>query len=239
MTLRIAIFSDVHGNLTALRAVFAALGAHRPLQMIVAAGDHVFVGPRPAETWDALQDAGVICVLGNEDVRLWDDSHAPTPPNSPWAPLANARLAPSIVAVGQERIAAMRRMPRSLRVAPAPGEDLLIVHANPHDAYGWAFNARMADADLERLYGGANARVICCGHYHEAAVRQWGETTMVNVASVSIPVDRQALAGYTILDWDGAWCVAQYRVPYDPAAEDRAFAASTIPLTVPGEDSPA
>ncbi len=49
--MRIALFSDVHGNLTALRAVFAALDQHRPLQMIVAAGDHVLAGPRPAERW--------------------------------------------------------------------------------------------------------------------------------------------------------------------------------------------
>src|SRR5438046_284380 len=75
-SMRIALFSDVHGNLTALRAVLAALDRHRPLQMIVAAGDHVLAGPRPAETWDALQAAGCTCIMGNEDERLWDRSNA-------------------------------------------------------------------------------------------------------------------------------------------------------------------
>lgn len=47
-------------------------------------------------------------------------------------------------------------------------------------------------------------------------MREWGGMTLVNVASVSLPVDEQPLAGYTLLDWDGtAWHVTQYRVPYN------------------------
>jgi predicted phosphodiesterase len=231
--LRIAVFSDAHGNLTALRAVLDALAAHRPLHMVVAAGDHVLVGPRPAATWDALQDAGVCCIVGNDDELLWGDWDAM--PASRWAPLVRARLPPTVADLGPARIAALKALPTSLRIAPAPGEDLLILHANLHGTTGWAFNATMAEEDIARLYGGADARVICCGHYHGAAVRRWGETTLVNVASVSIPHDNQPLAGYTILDWDGAWRVAQYRVPYDTAAEERAFATSAIPTRVPLE----
>ncbi|MFN8517118.1 MAG: metallophosphoesterase family protein [Chloroflexia bacterium] len=228
--LRIALFSDVHGNLTALNAVLAALAAHHPVQMIVAAGDHTLIGPRPAETWDRLRDAGCICLLGNEDEVLWDRPPYPAE-GSPFAPIVHARLVPTAADLGPERLAAMRRMPRSLRLSPALGQELLIVHANLQGLYGWALSPNLTDEDLERLYGGANAAIICCGHYHESSVRAWGETTLVNVASVSLPRDNQPLAAYTILEWDGSWQIAQYRIPYDADAEDAAWATSTIPLT--------
>ncbi len=236
--MRIALFSDVHGNLTALRAVLAALERHRPLQMIVAVGDHVLVGPRPAETWDALQAAGCTCILGNEDARLWDDTLTPTQPDSPWTPLLTVTVPWTVAALGPTRMAALRALPRLLRLALAPGMDLLVVHANIHDLTGWALKEDTADDDLARLYGGANARIVCCGHYHTACVREWDGTTLVNVASVSLPTDGQPRAGYTILDWGGVWHVAQYRVPYDAEVEAAAIAASSIPKSVPGWSPP-
>ena len=233
--MRIALFSDVHGNLTALNAVLAALERHRPLQMIVAVGDHVLAGPRPAATWDALMAAGCMCILGNEDARLWESSPEP---ESPWAPLIDAQAPWTVAALGPARMAALRALPRSLRIAPAPIEDLLIVHANLHSLTGWALKADTSEEDLARLYGGASARVVCCGHYHTACVRVWGGMTLVNVASVSLATDRLPEAGYTILDWDGGWQIAQYRVPYDATAEAAAMAASSLPQTVPGWSPP-
>jgi predicted phosphodiesterase len=236
--LRIAVFSDVHGNLTALRAVLAALEQHAPLQMIVAAGDQSLVGPRPAETWAALQAAGCVCILGNDDELLWRGWAAEETADSPFRALVEARLPPTISALGPERMAGMQALPRAFRVVPAVGEDLLIVHANIHSLAGWALSPGMADADVVRLYGGADARLICCGHFHAATVRTWGTTTIVNVASVSIPKDDLPLAGYTILEWDRTWRIAQYRVPYDAEAEIRAFADSPIPYTVADETRP-
>ncbi len=235
--MRIALFSDVHGNLTALNAVLAALERHRPVQMIVAAGDHALAGPRPAATWDRLMAAGCTCIMGNEDERLWHDLPH-TQPDSPWTPLTKVVTPWTARALGAERIAAMWALPFSLRLGLAPGQDLLVVHANIHNLYGWALKADSTDDDLERLYGGANAAIVCCGHYHMPCVREWGGMTLVNVASVSLATDGEPVAQYTILDWDGAWHGAQYRVPYDADAEERAIVASGIPRTVPGWSPP-
>ena len=209
--MRIALFSDVHGNLTALNAVLAALERHRPLQMIVAAGDHVLAGPRPAEMWDTLMAAGCTCILGNEDARLWDASLDPTQPDSPWTPLIDAQAPWTVAALGPERMAALCALPRSLRIAPAPAEDLLVVHANLHSLTGWALKADTSEEDLARLYGGANARIVCCGHYHTACVRAWGGMTLVNVASVSLATDRVARG--RIHDPRLGWCLADRTIP--------------------------
>lgn len=232
MSLRVAVCSDVHGNLTALAAVLAAIEGHRPVQMIVVAGDHALIGPRPAAVWDRLREAGCLCLLGNDDELLWDISPEPIP-DGPYAAIVRARLGPTMAELGPERLAALRALPRALRLSPAPGQDLLIVHANLHGTTGWALSPDLGEGDLARLYGGAGAAVVCCGHYHAASVREWAEGRVVNVASVSLPKDGLPLAGYTILVWDGAWRVAQYRVPYEAAAEGRAWAASAIPLGPP------
>ena len=202
--LRVAIFSDVHGNLAALRAVLAAIDRRRPVQLTVAAGDLVApVGPRPAETFDLLVESGCLLLLGNEDARLWDGPH--DQPGSPFSELIARQVPWYLDQLGDPRLDALRRLPRQLRLSPAPGQDLLIVHASPGEVGG---HAATPDADEEKLrecYGGAGARVIAFGHWHQSFVREWAEGTLVNVASVSLPKDGQPLAAYSILYWEGDW----------------------------------
>ena len=227
--LRIAIFSDVHGNLAALRAVLAAIDRHRPVQIVVAAGDLVApAGPRPAETLDLLLERGCVPLLGNHDEMLWQD--APDEPVGPYTELVHRQIPWAISQLGTRRLDLLRRLPRQLRLSPAPGQDLLIVHAShANHLYGHAATPTSDEAELRDRYGGANARVIAFGHYHEAFVREWAEGFLVNVAAVSLPVDGQPLAAYSILAWDGRWTIDQHRVPYDTADEAAALAASGLP----------
>ena len=228
VVLRIAIFSDVHGNLAALRAVLAAINGHRPVQLTVAAGDLVApVGARPAETFDHLVEQGCALLLGNHDRLLFDpDAEQLT---GPFAMLVRRQLPWGVAQLGERRLDHLRRLPRQLRLSPAPGQDLLIVHASLHDVSGHAATPTSDEAELRACYGGANARVIAFGHWHQSFVRQWDEATLVNVASVSLPKDGQPLAAYSILSWDGDWSIEQYRVPYDTAEEEAAHAASGMP----------
>lgn len=228
--LRIAIFSDVHGNLAALRAVLAAIDGHRPVQLIVAVGDLVApAGSRPAETFDLLVEQGCLLLLGNEDELLWQQ--IPDNPASPFTALVLRQIPWAIDQLGGRRLDLLRRLPRRLRLSPAPGQDLLIVHASPSNLiHGRAATPDSGPHELREWYGGTGARLIAFGHYHQSFQREWEQGLLVNVASVSLPKDREPLAAYTILEWDGDdWSIAQYRVPYDIAAEAAALAACGIP----------
>ena len=46
--MRVALFSDVHGNLTGLEAVLADIDEHAP-DLVVFAGDLCLMGPRPGD----------------------------------------------------------------------------------------------------------------------------------------------------------------------------------------------
>src|SRR5271165_528827 len=58
--------SDVHGHLDALRAVLAT-AERRAFHKLLVAGDLVFPGPEPLETWRRLVAAGAIMVQGLTD----------------------------------------------------------------------------------------------------------------------------------------------------------------------------
>src|SRR5438445_7438575 len=64
------MFSDVHGNVRALEAVLAELGARGPFDQVINGGDLAFGGPRPREAMDLLMQGAYPTVLGNTDVWI-------------------------------------------------------------------------------------------------------------------------------------------------------------------------
>ena len=68
--MRVALVSDVHGNLTALEAVVADLRRRAP-DLVVHGGDLALMGPRPAEVIDRIRELGWPGVVGNTDELLW------------------------------------------------------------------------------------------------------------------------------------------------------------------------
>ncbi len=64
--MRIAVLSDIHGNLPALLAALETL-EHHQYDTIINLGDQVGYGPFPNEVIDLLRERGVSTVLGNHD----------------------------------------------------------------------------------------------------------------------------------------------------------------------------
>src|SRR5436190_7444663 len=67
--MRVALFSDMHGNAIALDAVLAEL-EREPTDEIVCLGDVAQGGAQPAEVVDRLRELGWRCVFGNSDEFL-------------------------------------------------------------------------------------------------------------------------------------------------------------------------
>jgi len=80
--MRIAIVSDVHGNLIALEAVLEDLERQRP-DLVVHGGDLAFNGPRPAECVERIRQLGWPGVRGNMDEAL--ETHRGRHPSIDWA----------------------------------------------------------------------------------------------------------------------------------------------------------
>jgi predicted phosphodiesterase len=69
MTMRVAVISDIHGNLAALEAVLAALDAD-PTDAVWCLGDVVGYGPRPNECCDAVRRRASVALCGNHDLAV-------------------------------------------------------------------------------------------------------------------------------------------------------------------------
>ena len=141
---------------------------------------------------------GRLPLPGNHDERLWLDTPYRRP--SRFNALARRRATWAAAQLGPRRGDLLRRLPRRLRLSPAPGQDLPIVHADVRDPLeGDALAPDTTDAALAARFGGAAARVIAFGHRHQAAVRAWEAALLVNVAAVSLPRDGRPLTACTPL----------------------------------------
>jgi putative phosphoesterase len=206
--MRIAIVSDVHGNLIALEAVLEDLERQRP-DLVVHGGDLAFNGPRPAESVERIRQLGWPGVRGNMDEAL--ETHRGRHPSIDWA---REQL-------GEER----NRWLQELALEWRHDDEVALVHAVPGDL--WKAVGREADdAELRAVYGPLGARLAVYGHIHRPYVRELGDLTVANTGSVGLPFDGDPRASYLLVS-DGRPEVR--RVAYDVERAVRDVEASGHP----------
>ncbi len=220
--MRLALFSDIHGNIRALDACLADLAAQGGADTIVGVGDYCMDGPKPAEVLERLAGLGAACVRGNTDRYVCDRDTFPSE-RADAADLAWQRDA-----IGDAWLAWLADLPFALRFG-AGSDALLVVHANPKtdDEHIWP---DADDAFLERVTAGVDERTIAFGHLHLPYVRAWRDKLFVNVSSAGLPKDGDPRAGYAILTQrSGGWQIKHRRVPFDVERVARDIEKSGMP----------
>lgn len=230
--MRVAIFSDVHGNLTALEAVLEHIDQMEP-DAVVFAGDLCLGGPRPAACVERVRERDIACIYGNTD--KWIDG---PPLLSEDLEEAKRRMYQQIndmagwiqAQLSEADRAWLRELPFHRRISPTtnPRDDLFIVHANPKDVDQVIYpseskqkevwgEVKQPDEALRPLLKDLVVGVLAFGHLHVPNIRQWGDLTLANISSVSLPGDGDPRAKYGLLTWDedGGWIVEHQYVAYD------------------------
>lgn len=233
--MRIAVFSDVHANLNGLNAVLEDIARRGGADIVVAAGDLVTDGPRPVETFERLLHTNCLLIRGNHDEYLLGRGKEMIKPDkreNMWQQTmwATRQFPP-------EYLALLDRQPLQRIFSPGPGivgHDLLVVHANLNDVYGYTGHLHQEEAALAELYGAAppGVEIIAFGHWHAHSVRNWRGMRLVNIASIAFPCDRAKLAAYTLFNWDNRlerWRIEQHRVPFDWEEEARLIEECGLP----------
>lgn len=224
--MRLAVVSDIHGNLAALEAVVADVSRMSP-DLVVQAGDAAVLGPRPAEVVDRLRELGWPGVAGNTDEMLWDSSVSAqqlrrAPKLRSWLDVLFGVLRPwAVERLGEERIAWLRSLPLEWRLG-----GVRVLHASPTDLW----RAPMPDADdaeLAETYGEDAGDLAIYGHIHRPFVRELDGITVGNSGSVGLPWDGDWRPSYLLVD-DGKAVVR--RVEYHLQEEQRDLAQSGFPL---------
>ena len=202
MSTRIAVLSDVHGNLLALEAVRKALKKEKP-DVILVAGDLVMNGPEPGGAVDALRELerdGAIVVQGNTDVAVADADYAAAFPGMlesgvPETIRAAAEWAHD--ALDDEQLGWLRRLPAERRIRI--GDDLVLVtHASP-GSQTQGFDRDLDPSTVLERISRTDARVICCGHTHVPDVQEFGWKVIVNDGSAGYVFDGDPTASWALV----------------------------------------
>lgn len=182
--------SDIHGRLDALAAILAT-AEKRNVHKLLVAGDIVFPGPQPLETWRRLQAAGAVMVAGLTDEALAridpDDVTAKTPVEA--ARLQRMREVQT--ELGDLVLQQLRTLPREVRLPLEDGGELLLVHASPASPFD-ALSHDLDDDELNALLGDEAADIIVCGMSHVPYIKDLGDQKVVNVGSVGDAPDSRS-----------------------------------------------
>lgn len=218
--MRVALISDIHGNLVGLEAALADLEA-RSADRIVCLGDVAALGPQPVEIVRRLRDLGCPVVMGNADAFQLSPERDP-------AAQGVSRMIEDIDIWGAGRmepddLAHMRSFQPTVEVE-AEGRRLLCFHGTPA-SYDDVIQSWSAPEDFEAAIGDRTHDLFAGGHTHLQFVKRHGDATWINPGSVGLayapawPLEQAqnaAFAEYAIVDLrtDGS-SIELHRVPYD------------------------
>ncbi|MFL6428814.1 MAG: metallophosphoesterase family protein [Acidobacteriaceae bacterium] len=224
--MRVAVLSDIHGNLTAFEALQADLRQTSP-DLILHGGDLADSGSSPTEIVDRIRELGWQGVMGNTDEMLILPDAL-----EEFASLSTARAAmwelirqiasATRSALGDERLSWLRNLPRVHLQ-----EDFALVHASPQSC--WRVPVSNAtDADVATIYGALDRPMVIFAHTHVPSIRSiaGGPQLLINTGSVGLPHGGDPRASYLLLD-DGRPSIR--RVEYDVAKELQSLSSSDLP----------
>ncbi|MEO2206239.1 metallophosphoesterase family protein [Paenibacillus pabuli] len=222
---RIAIVSDIHGNMTAWEAVLRDIRS-RGIERIFCLGDLVGKGPDPVQVVDRVRETCEYVIRGN-----WDELVAVNQDNENFTWQAER--------LGAERLTYLKGLPFSHQFELS-GRTIRLVHASPQSVYHrvqpWdemekriaMFDAPADDPDF------GEADIVGYGDVHNAYLQHFHGKMLFNAGSVGNPLD-MTQASYCILEGESgsdrnkALNLQFVRVPYDIEREVLAAQQANVP----------
>ena len=222
---RIAILSDVHGNLPAFEAVIADARAAE-VDAIWFLGDLVGYGAHPDECVTLAREECDVVLAGNHDLAV-----AGVIELTDFSPSAAAAAEWTRKHASEETLEILAALEPARN-----GEQIGLYHGSPRDPiWEYVLSSSQAEDCLDEM----EERVGAIGHTHVALrfTRQDGELIgeqtpggteldlgegewLINPGSVGQPRDRDPRAAWMLLDldrWTGSWRRVEY--PIDEAAK--------------------
>lgn len=218
---KIAILSDIHGNIIALEKVAADIKT-RQVDHVFNLGDHVSGPLYPKETLQFLMQQNWVQISGNHDRQL---AHHPPQHHGDSDRYAFGFLSSS-------ELDWLRALPASKVV----GDQFLLFHGTPSSDTTYLLEtvkngiARLATlTEIDQKLGGAMAQIMLCGHTHiPRIVETPAKNLIINPGSVGLPAYEDTNpeyhvmetgshhARYAILEYkNGAWQAELIAVSYD------------------------
>jgi len=233
---RVAVISDVHGNLPALESVLAAI-EQEDTSELWCLGDLVGYNADPEACTRTVIDVAEVCLAGNHDLVVNGSIDMTV-----FAHDAGIAARWSATALSEEALELLRTLQPSGR-----RHDVALYHASPRDpVWEYVIDGRTAQACLDLQEGdiclvghshvplaytpGPEGRATG-GHMPEAVVELGDGRWLLNPGSVGQPRDGDPRAAYMVLDL-AARTAAWRRVDYAIERAQRAILDAGLPSTL-------
>ena len=222
--MRIAIISDIHGNLEALTRALEIIEEEH-VDDTVCLGDTVGYGANPNECLNLVREQCSVVLLGNHDAAATDLTIA-----NQFT--LNAQL--SAIWTFGKLLEENKNFLRSL--APMTSrDDVLLSHGSPYEPEEWHYV--ISEFDTREAFQSFTEKICFIGHSHipvifsevgkVQAVTRPGRF-IVNVGSVGQPRDGNPALSFGIFD-TGAWAYRNIRSDYDVAAAAKKIRSTGLP----------
>lgn len=226
--MKVAVISDIHGNLYALERVLQHVEQENPEQ-IVCLGDVVAFGPQPVEVLRRMHGLDCPVVMGN-----CDDFFVQWPlPEEDGLNYAQVKWAAEQFSPEDRKF--MASFQPTVTVQLENDASLLCFHGSPRSNTE-VILATTPDDELEAMLGGRENTIMFGGHTHLQMIRRMPGTLVANAGSVGMPADpRDRSVFVPWAEWaliessDAGLSVDLRRTPLDVEAMTARAAESDMP----------
>ncbi len=219
--MKIAVISDIHGNMQALNAVIEDI-TEQECDRIFVLGDYAMAGPQPREAiqffMDKLSNKKYKMIQGNTDLMLAKYSEDLYDRLQDAAPIMADALKYDAKELDNLEKTFLMTLPEKLEVNEG-GVKFLLVHGSPRRNNEDILPDVRLDI-VEEMLTGVTADVILCGHTHIPCGFQTRlKKTVINAGSVGRPFTPEPKACYLTIVVENGKCEYEHHfVDYDKEA---------------------
>ena len=211
--MKIAVISDIHGNLDALEAVLVDI-KNEGCEKIFSLGDYAMAGPLPADTvnWfmENAEKENITMIQGNTDYMIANYSENLYQNLTSKAPVMAEALKNDFMILSDEQKRFLKNLPtqKSIKIE---GVNLLLVHGSPRKN-NEDILPTISMNELCEMLEGVNEDVILCGHTHlPCGFQTPNKKTVVNVGSVGRPFTPEPKSCYLKMTISGGNTLFEHR----------------------------
>lgn len=240
--MRVAIMTDAHANLPALRAALAAIG-DLGCDAIYHLGDAIGIGPFPAETLGLLLETpGMRGVMGNHDAMFAFGMPDPWPhgagerEHQEWThDQLDAGMRAAVAAwpfVREDALDGVRVSFAHYGLSDEDGWSVVDPAERDHGFAHVGFPPEAATLDV--IFARRSGRIVCYGHDHVESDLA-GRCRYVNAGPLGCFKEPHRYVGpvarFVVLETDGVggYTLTSHAAPYDGAPVLRAFEERKVP----------
>jgi len=221
--LRLAVISDIHGNLEAFKQVLVDM-EDCGIDRVVCLGDMIGYGPEPEAVVRLIRERNIPAIMGNHELAMVKPRYLKW-----FNPLCQQSLHITRSLLSNDTMNYIRTLKPNLTF-----EGSLLVHGCPPDSI-LTYLYELSDLDLKALFQQRSEKKFFVGHTHDLLLKAYyrnklrsrlltretvpfgkNQKYLVNVGSVGQPRDGNNQAKYVIWD-EGAESLEVRFVSYDIA----------------------